>query len=223
MHVMRPRWTVVPIALVCVACVTVWRHHWMQTSSVHSHVSDDPAHSQVAMRANVHGQHQPQQAPRHHLPSYVHAQDHATDQSSTQHTALHDDSIPLSVANTSHGCPPWPEREAASRATKTLRVVAVGDVSFARDIRTEARMHFGARYTWVFDKVRNQLQDADLTIVNLESPLLPSGATVQGKPGRILLHGDAAGVTALKDAGVDVVREHAAYSPRSRWSVCCLE
>eukprot|EP00036_Acanthoecidae_sp_10tr_P024683 CAMPEP_0206321546 /NCGR_PEP_ID=MMETSP0106_2-20121207/18939_1 /ASSEMBLY_ACC=CAM_ASM_000206 /TAXON_ID=81532 /ORGANISM="Acanthoeca-like sp., Strain 10tr" /LENGTH=450 /DNA_ID=CAMNT_0053753637 /DNA_START=103 /DNA_END=1452 /DNA_ORIENTATION=- len=88
---------------------------------------------------------------------------------------------------------------------EAIRIMMVGDVSFARDIRRHARERFGTRYGWVFDKVREPLSEADLVIVNLESPLLPSGATVRSPVRRgIVLHGDAKGAAALQEAGVRV-------------------
>lgn len=58
----------------------------------------------------------------------------------------------------------------------------------------------------MFDKVKEGME-ADLTIVNLESALLPSAATVRGRPGRIMLHGDASGAVAMRAAGVNVVSQ----------------
>jgi hypothetical protein len=59
----------------------------------------------------------------------------------------------------------------------------------------------------VFEHVAGAFGDADLAIVNLESPLLPSGAAVQAaRPGTISLPGDAEGAVAMRNAGVKVVR-----------------
>ena len=59
----------------------------------------------------------------------------------------------------------------------------------------------------MFEHVAGEFGAADIAIVNLESPLMPSGAALpSARPGSISLPGDAEGAVAMRNAGVKVVR-----------------
>lgn len=72
-----------------------------------------------------------------------------------------------------------------------------------------SRSRFGGRFDYVFEHVAGVFGAADLAVVNLESPLLPSGSTAPAaRPGTISLPGDAAGAVAMRKAGIKLVRVH---------------
>eukprot|EP00041_Stephanoeca_diplocostata_P008320 m.122390 g.122390 ORF g.122390 m.122390 type:complete len:493 (+) comp17273_c0_seq4:270-1748(+) len=89
-------------------------------------------------------------------------------------------------------------------AARKVQIVAVGDVSFARDIREYGDEQRDGNFSYVFDKVRHIFHEADLVIVNLESPLYPDVEARSVKSDGIVLKGSEKGAEALRDAGVGV-------------------
>lgn len=82
---------------------------------------------------------------------------------------------------------------------KTVTLIATGDVIPARSVNY--KMVTGYGFTWPFEKTAATLRSADLTVINLETPLLRScPITVEG----MLFCGDAKAVEGLVYAGVDV-------------------
>ncbi len=79
-------------------------------------------------------------------------------------------------------------------------IVATGDVLLARSVnaKTVSRNDF----TWPFHKTYQKLRDSDITIVNLETPLLePCQITTDG----MSFCGDRRNIAGLEFAGIDVV------------------
>eukprot|EP00041_Stephanoeca_diplocostata_P035387 m.1247388 g.1247388 ORF g.1247388 m.1247388 type:complete len:486 (+) comp24690_c1_seq23:527-1984(+) len=87
-----------------------------------------------------------------------------------------------------------------------LKIVAVGDTSFARDILGWGEAQYKGNMSYVFEKVKPFWSDADLVIVNLESPFFPSkeDGAAKEKDAGIMLGGSSQGAIALKMAGVTV-------------------
>lgn len=82
---------------------------------------------------------------------------------------------------------------------KTVTLVATGDVIPARSVNY--KMVTGHGFLWPWEKTADILRSADLTVINLETPLLSScPVTVEG----MLFCGDAKAVEGLVYAGVDV-------------------
>eukprot|EP01137_Pigoraptor_chileana_P020680 Opistho-2@83358 len=95
------------------------------------------------------------------------------------------------------------------RTSNTSAALFVGDISFGRDIQSIAFNRYHGCFTYVFDYVRDILLSGDVTVANLESPLVgieewrrwaPSGIKK-----RILMRGHPDGAHALAWAGIDVV------------------
>jgi len=82
---------------------------------------------------------------------------------------------------------------------KTVTMMATGDVLPARSVNY--KMVTGHGFLWPFEKTAEVLQSADLTVINLETPLLADcPITVTG----MLFCGDARVVEGLIFSGVDV-------------------
>ncbi len=90
-------------------------------------------------------------------------------------------------------------KEELSPKTKSVLISAVGDVMFDRRVKA-AVVANGAN--WPFSKVTSFLK-ADLTIVNLESPLAEKGTPTKGKD--VVFKGTPKGINSLKYAGIDIV------------------
>lgn len=86
-----------------------------------------------------------------------------------------------------------------------VSMVTVGDVSFARDVANHADSHAGGNASYVFDHVRPIFKRADISLINLESAIAPSEASIQQKQGGIYLQGHPETVPALKSVGATVV------------------
>lgn len=81
----------------------------------------------------------------------------------------------------------------------TVTMIATGDVIPARSVNY--KMVNGKGFRWPFEKTADVLSGADLTVINLETPLLAScPTTVEG----MLFCGDARAVEGLTYAGVDI-------------------
>lgn len=82
---------------------------------------------------------------------------------------------------------------------RTITMIATGDVIPARSVNY--KMVNGKGFRWPFEKTADVLSAADLTVINLETPLLAScPTTVEG----MLFCGDARAVEGLTYAGVDI-------------------
>lgn len=82
---------------------------------------------------------------------------------------------------------------------KTVSIIATGDVIPARSVNY--KMVTGHGFRWPFEKTADTLQLADLTVINLETPLMSACApSVEG----MIFCGDARVVEGLKYAGVDI-------------------
>ncbi|MDQ3008689.1 MAG: CapA family protein [bacterium] len=82
---------------------------------------------------------------------------------------------------------------------KGSRVLLTGDVLLARSIN--AKMIARQDTSWPFAKTSNLLQSADITFINLETPLISDcPITISG----MLFCGQSANATALANAGIDV-------------------
>lgn len=78
-------------------------------------------------------------------------------------------------------------------------IIATGDVIPARSVNY--KMVTGKGFRWPFEKTADLLSQADLTVINLETPLLSvCPTTVEG----MLFCGDARAVEGLTYAGVDI-------------------
>jgi poly-gamma-glutamate synthesis protein (capsule biosynthesis protein) len=93
------------------------------------------------------------------------------------------------------GAPPAPAR-------LPLRVVAVGDVNFARGIARD--YIFAGKGDSIFAEVRDTLRAADVALANLESILLDRGDTTD-PAGRMVFAGPDVAGPLLTDAGIDAV------------------
>ena len=81
----------------------------------------------------------------------------------------------------------------------TVTMIATGDVIPARSVNY--KMVTGKGFRWPFEKTAQFLSSADITIINLETPLLANcPTTVEG----MLFCGDARAVEGLVSAGVDL-------------------
>ncbi len=84
-------------------------------------------------------------------------------------------------------------------AEKTVTLIATGDVIPARSVNY--KMATGHGFRWPFEKTAAVLTSADLTVINLETPLLTQcPLTVEG----MLFCGAAEATEGLRFAGVDV-------------------
>lgn len=81
----------------------------------------------------------------------------------------------------------------------TIRIAAVGDLLFDRGVREAIAAH---GVDWLFDDVKNVLEDADLAVGNLECPLSRRGLR-SAKP--FSFRGDPECAAALARAGFDVL------------------
>lgn len=82
---------------------------------------------------------------------------------------------------------------------KTVTMIATGDVIPARSVNY--KMATGHGFRWPFEKTADVLSSADMTLINLETPLLTNcPLTVEG----MLFCGDAKAVEGLTFAGVDI-------------------
>jgi len=82
---------------------------------------------------------------------------------------------------------------------KTVTMIATGDVIPARSVNY--KMVTGHGFRWPFEKTHDLLSGADLTVINLETPLLVDcPVTTEG----MIFCGDARAVEGLTYAGVDV-------------------
>lgn len=87
-----------------------------------------------------------------------------------------------------------------SKSDNIRSIIATGDVLLARSVnaRTVGRKDF----TWPFHKTYQILRDADITLINLETPLVePCPVRTDG----MVFCGDRANIAGLEFAGVDVV------------------
>lgn len=82
---------------------------------------------------------------------------------------------------------------------EVVTMIATGDVIPARSVNYKMAMGHGFR--WPFEKTADVLSGADLTVINLETPLL---AQCPITVGGMLFCGDAKAVEGLTFAGVDV-------------------
>lgn len=82
---------------------------------------------------------------------------------------------------------------------KTVTMIATGDVIPARSVNY--KMATGHGFRWPFEKTADVLRSADLTVINLETPLLTNcPTTVEG----MLFCGDARVAEGLTFSGIDV-------------------
>jgi len=81
-------------------------------------------------------------------------------------------------------------------------VIFGGDVMLSRVVGQQ--MAKQQDYTWPFKKIAASLAEADLTVVNLESPLAKTGPYLV-KTGSFAFKADPLAVVGLKTAGIDVV------------------
>lgn len=91
-----------------------------------------------------------------------------------------------------------PERMASSSRTYTL--AATGDVMLGRSVH--ATLLRQKSFTYPFDRTADVLKRADMTMVNLESPLVPDCPVIEGG---FTFCGDTRSVAGLTLAGVDLV------------------
>eukprot|EP00040_Diaphanoeca_grandis_P022325 m.119698 g.119698 ORF g.119698 m.119698 type:complete len:421 (+) comp28755_c0_seq1:217-1479(+) len=78
-----------------------------------------------------------------------------------------------------------------------VSIVAVGDVSFARDVEAHGNRQ-GGNMHYVFDHVRKIFHDADVALLNLESVLSPSATAKARQTRGIVLGGHVNGTLALQ-------------------------
>jgi len=83
---------------------------------------------------------------------------------------------------------------------KKVTLIATGDVIPARSVNFQATQR--NNFKWAFEKTSDVLKQADITLVNLESPLLPNCPIAQEG---MTFCGDARHIEGLVFAGVDVV------------------
>lgn len=81
-----------------------------------------------------------------------------------------------------------------------VTIMATGDVLTARTVNQKTRSL--NNFNWPFEKTADVLKSADLTFINLETPLTAECAT---KTDGMVFCGDTRSVNGLKFAGVDVV------------------
>jgi poly-gamma-glutamate synthesis protein (capsule biosynthesis protein) len=85
-------------------------------------------------------------------------------------------------------------------AQKVITVIATGDVMVGRTVN-DLTIESGD-FTWAWEKTADYLKSADLTFINLETPLLPSCPTITD---RMVFCADKRHIEGLTAAGVDVV------------------
>lgn len=84
-------------------------------------------------------------------------------------------------------------------AARKRVIIATGDIIPARSVNTQTLRYDD--FTWAFAKTADRVKDADITFINLESPLVPGCLpTNEG----MLFCGDPRHVEGLMYAGVDV-------------------
>lgn len=82
---------------------------------------------------------------------------------------------------------------------KTVTMMATGDVIPARSVNYKMVTQYG--FLWPFKKTATELEAADITVINLETPLLTTcPITVEG----MIFCGDAQVIKGLAYAGIDV-------------------
>lgn len=89
-----------------------------------------------------------------------------------------------------------------NQAKKILTLISTGDVSLANEINT-ASIHQYNNFNWPFEKVSSIFRDADISIINLESVLIPGC----NRPGShiYVLCGHSTFIQGIKHAGINVV------------------
>lgn len=86
---------------------------------------------------------------------------------------------------------------------KSITINFVGDILAARTIESTMRKN---GYDYPFQKIHEELADADITFANLETPLIGNQETGKTTPGGLtVFRGDVDFAKALKDAGIDIV------------------
>src|SRR5690606_15540647 len=85
-------------------------------------------------------------------------------------------------------------------AEKTTTLIATGDVLTARMVNIKSLQT--QDFTWAFAHTYERLAQADLTFINLETPLIQNCPT---KMTGFIFCGDPRHVEGLQKAGVDVV------------------
>lgn len=81
----------------------------------------------------------------------------------------------------------------------TTRLVVTGDVLLAREVNYQ--MHQRQNYRWPFERTADFLRQADITLINLETPLIPDCPPMRD---RMVFCGDPQTVEGLQWSGVDV-------------------
>lgn len=82
-----------------------------------------------------------------------------------------------------------------------VTIISTGDISLANEINTEA-IQVRRQFDWPFEAVGPILQSADITIANLESPLIPN--CVKPAEHIYILCGNSGFIPSLKKAGITV-------------------
>lgn len=84
----------------------------------------------------------------------------------------------------------------------SLKLIAVGDIMLGRGVGM--RLKKAGNYGLAFEKVSDYLKQGDVTFANLESPITESTHSLDPKR-KIVLKAAPGSVSALTDAGIDVV------------------
>ncbi len=93
------------------------------------------------------------------------------------------------------------QKDSMAQTLVSLRFA--GDILPARAVELTMRKN---GYMYPFEKIRQELADADITFANLESPLIGTKTTGRTTPGgTTVFRGDVDFATTLKEVGIDVV------------------
>ena len=87
-------------------------------------------------------------------------------------------------------------------------IIFAGDITFDGPVKYFAEVAGTCDYMRPFDKIKNELLEADLRVANLESPLMNSSShMVKLLPSKNIHHlGNAKAAVGLKYAGIDVIQ-----------------
>src|SRR6476646_4484562 len=99
----------------------------------------------------------------------------------------------------------YPAAHSPYAGTGEAKLIFVGDIMLGRYVGSY--LQYYGNYDAPFANIKSYLSSADLTIANLESPLVPRGtiAITPPAPNNLNLTGDARSAYALSRAGFDLV------------------
>jgi poly-gamma-glutamate capsule biosynthesis protein CapA/YwtB (metallophosphatase superfamily) len=107
---------------------------------------------------------------------------------------------PVTAATSTPTPSPTPSATPKATSTGSITMLFGGDVMLGRTVETRIKANGN---TWPFDSITSTLTNADITAVNLESPLRTDAASTL--PSSLVLRGYPPGLAGVSKAGIDLV------------------